>query len=130
MFQIRLIALAVAAAFAVPAAHAAAPAAATLLAQGSMSATASDLSGLSGALENGASANLMGGMGSGLAWAGGNTFLALPDRAPNALAWNSAVDNTASYVARFNTIQLKLSATPTGALPYSLTPTLSSTALL
>ena len=127
MFQIRLIALAITAAFAVPAAHAAAP---TLIAQGSMSATASDMSGLTGTLENGVTANLLGGMGSGLAWAGGNTFLALPDRGPNATAWNSAVDNTSSYIARFNTVQLELSATPTGALPYSLTPTLSSTTLL
>ena len=130
MFQIRLIALAFTAALAVPAAHAVVPTAPTLIAQGSMSATASDMSGLTGTLENGVAANLLGGMGSGLAWAGGNTFLALPDRGPNAVAWSNAVDNTTSYIARFNTVQLDLSATPTGALPYSLTPTLSSTTLL
>lgn len=130
MFQIRFIALAATAAFAVPSAHAALPAAPALIAQGSISATASDLSGLNGTLENGLAANLLGGMGSGLAWAGGNTFLALPDRGPNATAWNSAVDNTTSYIARFNTVQLELSAAPTGTLPYSLTPRLSSTTLL
>jgi hypothetical protein len=37
-----------------------------------------DLSGLHYNLENGVAANLLGGLGSGLAWASGNTFLALP----------------------------------------------------
>ncbi len=47
----------------------------TLIASGAL-AGSSDLSGLSGTLENGVAANILGGMGSGLAWAGGNTFLA------------------------------------------------------
>ena len=45
----------------------------TLIAVGSLGQT-SDLSGLGGTLENGVAANLLGGIGSGLAWAGGNTF--------------------------------------------------------
>ena len=40
----------------------------------------SDLSDLSGTLENGRAANILGGMGSGLAWASGNTFLAYRNR--------------------------------------------------
>jgi hypothetical protein len=102
-----------------------------LIATGSLSGTASDLSGLTGNLENGVSASLLGGMGSGLAWAGGNTFLALPDRGPNAASYNATVDNTTSYIARFQTVTLDLTAAPTGsALPYTLTPTLKGTTLL
>src|SRR2546426_620678 len=37
-----------------------------------------------GPLENGVAGNRLGGMGSGLAYACGNTFVALPDRGPNA----------------------------------------------
>ena len=37
-----------------------------------------DLSGLTNTLENGVPANLLGGLGSGFAWASSNTFLALP----------------------------------------------------
>jgi len=98
-----------------------------LVATASLSGTASDLSGLTGNLENGVAANLLGGMGSGLAWAGGNTFLALPDRGPNATTWKSSVDDTTSYIPRFNTVTLDLSYT-NGS--YSLTPTLTGTTLL
>jgi hypothetical protein len=89
-----------------------------------------DLSGLGGTLENGAATNLLGGIGSGLAWAGGNTFLALPDRGPNATSWNSLVDNTTSYIPRWHTVSLDLVKSASGALPYTLTPTLQSTTLL
>jgi Esterase-like activity of phytase len=92
-----------------------------------------DLSGLSGNLENGVAANNLGGIGSGLAWAGGNTFLALPDRGPNATAYTSgaAVDNTTSFIARFQTLTLGLSASASGsALPYTLAPVLTGTTLL
>jgi|SRR5579884_2141319 len=44
-----------------------------------------DLSGLNYKLENGAPANLLGGLGSAIAYASGNTFVALPDRGPNAI---------------------------------------------
>ena len=43
-----------------------------------------DLSGLDYNLENGVPANLLGGLGSALTWGYGDTFLALPDRGPNA----------------------------------------------
>jgi len=41
-------------------------AAPVLIASGSISGTASDLSGLTGTMENGVAGNLLGGMGSGL----------------------------------------------------------------
>ena len=44
-----------------------------------------DLSGLTYNLENGVPANSLGGFGSAIAYASGNTFLALPDRGPNAV---------------------------------------------
>lgn len=90
----------------------------------------SDLSGLTGTLENGVSQSILGGLGSGLAHAGGTTYLALPDRGPNATPYNSAVDDTTSYIARFHTLEIALSATPNGALPYTVTTTLQKTTLL
>ncbi len=118
--------LAIAVALAAPLAHAQPQ----LIARGSIAGTAHDASGLTGTLENGTTANLLGGLGSGLAWAGGNTFLALPDRGPNAVSWNASLDNTTSYAARFSTLELGLVATANGTLPFTLTPTLSSTTLL
>ena len=59
----------------------------SLLAIGTLDGT-SDLSGLTGTLENGVSASILGGLGSGLAFAGGGTFLAVPDRGPNAVPYN------------------------------------------
>jgi hypothetical protein len=67
---------------------AAPPASATiaLIANGTLTGSAAgpdaDLSGLTGTLENGVPANLLGGLGSGIAFAGGDTFLAVPDRGP------------------------------------------------
>jgi len=106
-------------------------AAPVLIATGSLGGT-SDKSGLVGVLENGVDAsNVLGGMGSGLAWAGGNTFLALPDRGPNAAAWNAALDNTTSYISRFQSMTLGLSQTANGSgYSYALTPTLNATTLL
>ena len=58
--------------FAVQVAHASVD----LIAIGSLSGTFSDLSSqTSGPLENGAAGNILGGLGSGIAWGGGNTFL-------------------------------------------------------
>ena len=48
------------------------------------------LSGLTNTLENGVPANILGGIGSDIAYAGGDTFLAVPDRGPNALPFDSA----------------------------------------
>jgi hypothetical protein len=108
----------------------AAHAAPTLLAIGSLT-QATDLSGLTGMLENGVDTqNVLGGIGSGLAYAGNNTFLALPDRGPNATVWNAAVDNTTSYISRFQTVSMSLTNTPSGSLPFTLTPTLTGTTLL
>src|SRR5947209_3112415 len=84
-----------------------------------------------GPLENGVPGNRLGGMGSGLAYAGCNTFLALPDRGPNATSYNSAVDNTTSYITRFQTFNLSLAPSdPGAALPFTLTPFLTATTLL
>ncbi|WP_426189716.1 esterase-like activity of phytase family protein [Massilia sp. DWR3-1-1] len=103
-----------------------------LLAVGSLNAGGADLSTqTAGPLENGVAGNVLGGMGSGLAWAGGSTFLATPDRGPNAQAYNPLVDDTTSYIARFQTVTMGLTANTSGSgLKFNLTPTLSATTLL
>jgi len=100
-----------------------------LLAQGTLGGT-SDRSGLTGTLENGLPANILGGLGSGLTYAGGNTFLAVPDRGPNATPYNSAVDDTVSYISRFHTLSLALTESSSGSLPFTLTSSLNGTTLL
>jgi hypothetical protein len=103
---------------------------------GSSAGTGLDLSGLTGALENGNPAAMLGGLGSGLTYAGGNTFLAVPDRGPNAAVYNPAIDNTVSYISRVQTLSLGL--TPGGgtlygtstALPFTLSTELTGTTLL
>ncbi|HEX4485698.1 MAG TPA: esterase-like activity of phytase family protein [Terriglobales bacterium] len=89
-----------------------------------------DLSGLDGVLENGAPANLLGGLGSGFAWAGDNTFLGLPDRGPNAVVFDALVDNTVTYIPRFHTIKMDLDKNKGAGLPFTLTPKLKDTTLL
>jgi len=89
-----------------------------------------DLSGLAGTLENGAPANLLGGLGSGLAWGFGNTFLALPDRGPNAIPFDSLIDDTASYIPRFHTIKMDLDHNHGAGLPFTLKAKLKDTTLL
>jgi hypothetical protein len=90
-----------------------------------------DLSGLSYKLENGAPANLLGGFGSAIAYASGDTFLALPDRGPNAVSYDAAIDDTASYVNRFHTVEMKLQTNTSGSgYPFVLTPELKATTLL
>lgn len=103
-----------------------------LLAIGSIQAGGGDMATqTAGPLENGAAGNLLGGIGSGLAWAGGSTFLATPDRGPNAVAYNPLVDDTTSYIARFQSISMGLSANNSGnGLKFNLTPTLTATTLL
>ena len=105
-------------------------AAVTLIARGSLPGDGADLSGLTHTLENGAPANLLGGLGSGLAWAGSNTFVTVPDRGPNASDWNADVDHTTSWVPRFDTLTLTLAALPDGNLPMTLTAELNATTLL
>ena len=113
-------------------APAAAHAGVDLIAIGSVSGSYEDLAPqTAGPLENGVPGNRLGGIGSGLAYAGGTTFLALPDRGPNADAYNSLVDDTVSYIARFHTFNLSLAPSgPGSALPFTLTPTLRETTLL
>jgi hypothetical protein len=103
-----------------------------LIAVGVLPAGGPDLSDeTAGPLENGVAGNALGGLGSGLAYAGGNKFLAVPDRGPNANPYNSAVDDTVSYVTRFQTLKLKLQkADPGSALPFDLYPRLDKTTLL
>ena len=89
-----------------------------------------DLSGLNNTLENGAAANLLGGLGSGIAYASGNTFLALPDRGPNAVSFDSLIDDTVTYIPRFHTITMDLKPNNSTGLPFTLTPKLQNTTLL
>ena len=107
-------------------------AAPVLLATGTLNGNQSDLSTATAApLENGVAGNLLGGVGSGLTWAGGNTFIATPDRGPNATTYNPLVDNTTSYIARFQTLTLNLTQNNSGSgLAFNLTPTLTGTTLL
>lgn len=115
-------------------------AAVDLIAIGSLSGAYEDLSTeTAGPLENGISGNRLGGVGSGLAYAGGTTFLAIPDRGPNAVSYDDAIDNTTSYINRFQTFNLSLAPSdpsailandPATALPFVLTPTLRHTTLL
>ena len=90
-----------------------------------------DLSGLNYTLENGAPTNSLGGLGSAICYASGNTFLALPDRGPNARPYDSNIDDTASYINRFHTITMDLDPNTSGTgLPFNLTPRLRATTLL
>jgi hypothetical protein len=92
-----------------------------------------DLSGLDGKLENGVPANLLGGLGSGLAHISGDRFLAIPDRGPNAVTYNTSIDNTASYIDRFHTIDMKLKKAKKKDetdLPFTIEPKLEFTQLL
>jgi len=108
-----------------------------LIGIGQVSGTYQDMATKSAAhLESGVAGNLLGGVGSGLAYAGGNTFLAIPDRGPNATAYNSAVDDTTSYIPRVQTFSLSLAPNPSydstvvGSLPYVVSPFLTDTTLL
>lgn len=125
-------------------------AAPTLIAAGTINSQFRDLSlRTEGALENGAPGNRLGGMGSALAYAGGETFLFLPDRGPNASVYSAGAsrDNTTSYIPRFQTVTLHLSEnsaydetkvkdpvtgefTSFPKLPFVITPSLQNTTLL
>lgn len=103
-----------------------------LIAMGSIDGHYADLSRETAPLlENGIAGNRLGGIGSGLAYAGGDTFIALPDRGPNANAFNPLIDDTSSYIARIQTLKLALQPNDLGAtLPFTLTPRLVRTTLL
>ena len=106
----------------------------TLIAKGTLTSSPAgsyaDLSGLKGTLENGVRANLLGGLGSGIAHVSGDEFLALPDRGPNSVGFDSAIDDTASYIDRFHTVRMHLQSNPGGTLPFTISPQLTSTTLL
>lgn len=106
--------------------------AAQLIAVGQLSGTTADRSAdTAAALENGVAGNIFGGIGSGMAYAGCETFLAVPDRGPNAVSYDAALDDTTSYITRFHTLRLHLARAPEGAaLPFTLTPQLRATTLL
>ena len=97
---------------------------------GSRAGSNADLSGLQNTLESGVPANLLGGLGSGFAYASGNTFLGLPDRGPNADQFDDNIDSTTSYIPRFHTITMDLKPSQGAGLPFTLTPTLRRTTLL
>src|SRR5882724_8199500 len=84
----------------------------TLIAIGSLTESRAganaDLSGLTYSLENQAPANLLGGLGSAIAYDSGKKFLLVPDRGPNAVTFDPAIDNTTSFVDRFHTVQIDL----------------------
>jgi hypothetical protein len=103
-----------------------------LIAISTISGLYEDFSGqTAGLLENGVPGNRLGGLGSGLTWAGGHTFLGLPDRGPNAVSFNPCTDDTVAYINRFQTFHMSLSPSdPGSALPYTLTPMLVGTTLL
>src|SRR5215470_14586887 len=86
-----------------------AQAAPDLVAAASIPATYEDLNNqTSGPLENGVPGNRLGGIGSSITYAGGDTFLMLPDRGPNALEYASSIDSTVTYINRFHTFNLRL----------------------
>jgi outer membrane protein assembly factor BamB len=104
-----------------------------LIAIGTVSGTYEDFATeTAGPLESGVPGNRLGGIGSGLAYAGGTTFLALPDRGPNATPFNPLVDDTTSYIPRFHTFNMSLAPSfdPASGLPFTLTPMLMDTMLL
>lgn len=105
-------------------------AAPSLIAIGSLPGTSVDLSTeTAGLLESGVAGNLLG-VGSAIAYAGGTTFIAAPDRGPNAALYAASVDNTTSYITRFETFSLILTPNGGPGLPYLLAPTLTGTTLL
>jgi hypothetical protein len=107
----------------------------SLIAKGTLTSSRAgsytDLSGLHGTLDNDVPANILGGLGSGLAHVSGDRFLTIPDRGPNAVSYNTAIDNTASYIDRFHTIRMNLKQSKKGAaLPFTIKPELEDTQLL
>jgi len=75
---------------------------------------------------------VLGGMGSGLAYLGGDYFLALPDRGPNAKPYEPCLNDTASYIPRFHTVHMTLAPSDPAStsLPFTLTPMVVDTTLL
>lgn len=120
--------------FTAAASAAALPAQVTLLAKGTLTGSSAgsytDLSGATNTLENGVKNNLLGGLGSAIAYVSGDRFLAVPDRGPNAVSFDSKIDDTASYISRFHTIKMNLQPSNGSGLPFTISPVLESTTLL
>jgi len=102
----------------------------TLIAQAGLTGLYDLSTATSGLLESGVAGNTLGGLGSGLAWAGGTTFIATPDRGPNATPYNASLEDTTSYITRFQTLNMALTANSGSGLAFNLTPTLTATTLL
>ena len=128
MRKLTLIASCVSAILTAASAHAAVD----LIAESQISGTYQDYSvETSGPLESGVPGNKLGGMGSAIAYAGCNSFVALPDRGPNALVYKPEIDNTTTYIPRFHALHLSLAPATAGSpLPYVLTPFVTETTLL
>jgi hypothetical protein len=97
---------------------------------GSQAGDNADLSGVTYILENQAPANILGGLGSAISYDSAKKFLLLPDRGPNAVTFDTLIDNTVSYINRFHTVEMDLDANPSGSLPFTLTARLQNTTLL
>jgi len=103
----------------------------TLIAAGQLPGSGGDHAGETHKpLENGVPGNQLGGLGSGIAHAGGDRFIGLPDRGPNAVTFDDCVDSTASYINRFHELRLRLTPASGPGLPFELTPFLDATKLL
>ena len=84
-----------------------------------------------GTLEDGLPANILEDLGRGSLMLTETLFSALSDRGPNATPYNSTVDDTVSYISRFQTINMALTPNaPGSSLPFTLTPTVTQTTLL
>jgi hypothetical protein len=104
---------------------------ATLIAAGQLPGSGGDHAGQTHKpLENGVPGDQLGGLGSGLAHAGGDRFVALPDRGPNAVTYDDCVDSTTSYINRFHELRLRLTPSNGSGLPFDLTAFLDTTKLL
>ena len=91
----------------------------TLIGRISVPATATDLSGLGEAQENGTPQNRLGGHGSGICWLGaGNKYVMLPDRGPD--------DGATSYRCRIQIVEIVVDP----AAPNPVTTRLLETHLL
>ncbi len=104
-----------------------------LIAIGSVSGFYEDFATQTAApLENGLPGNVLGGMGSALAYLGGDYFVALPDRGPNAQPYNGCLNDTTSYIPRFHTLHMTLAPSNPAAtsLPFTVTPMVVDTTLL
>ncbi len=112
----------------------------TFIGEAVISGDGTDLSGLPGfptTVEDGHSPlNGLNGFGSGIAYAGGDTYYLLADRGPNKIAFSggSAVDNTTSYPNRYQVFNLQFVPSPNaiaaGGFPYQAQFTNTATTLL